>query len=155
MFFTSDEYHDSDVPALLMNWHEYPHSLTKAVPNLDNRGLDLLWQMLQYEPSKRISAKKAMDHPYFDGLDKICDRINCPLRDRTSLPSKFLLIHSIDNPLKITKRVFILTNNKENVIPLLTELEFGTINFIPQQRTAIMKSLSHFGFTRTLPSRAL
>ncbi|KAF4379565.1 hypothetical protein F8388_023582 [Cannabis sativa] len=58
----------------LMNWHEYPQwsaqSLTKAVPNLDNHGLDLLWQMLQYEPSKRISAKKAMDHPYFDGLDK-------------------------------------------------------------------------------------
>lgn len=27
-------------------------------------------QMLQYEPSKRISAKKAMEHPYFDGLDK-------------------------------------------------------------------------------------
>lgn len=27
-------------------------------------------QMLQYDPSKRISAKKAMEHPYFDDLDK-------------------------------------------------------------------------------------
>ncbi|KAM6543509.1 hypothetical protein CsatB_007956 [Cannabis sativa] len=58
----------------LMNWHEYPQwsaqSLTKAVPNLDNDGLDLLSQMLQYDPSKRISAKKAMDHPFFDGLNK-------------------------------------------------------------------------------------
>ncbi|GFZ10569.1 cyclin-dependent kinase B2;1 [Actinidia rufa] len=27
-------------------------------------------KMLQYEPSKRISAKKAMEHPYFDDLDK-------------------------------------------------------------------------------------
>lgn len=26
--------------------------------------------MLIYEPSKRISAKKAMEHPYFDELDK-------------------------------------------------------------------------------------
>lgn len=29
-----------------------------------------LQQMLQYDPSKRISAKKAMDHPYFDDLNK-------------------------------------------------------------------------------------
>ena len=26
--------------------------------------------MLHYEPSKRISAKKAMEHPYFDDLNK-------------------------------------------------------------------------------------
>ncbi|KAL6279086.1 hypothetical protein ACE6H2_015967 [Prunus campanulata] len=58
----------------LMNWHEYPQwspqSLSKAVPNLDVMGLDLLLQMLQYEPAKRISAKKAMEHPYFDDLNK-------------------------------------------------------------------------------------
>ncbi|KAK9220620.1 hypothetical protein WN943_009272 [Citrus x changshan-huyou] len=58
----------------LMNWHEYPQwnpqSLATAVPNLDKDGLDLLEQMLQYDPSKRISAKKAMEHPYFDDLDK-------------------------------------------------------------------------------------
>ncbi|KAH7523358.1 hypothetical protein FEM48_Zijuj06G0002300 [Ziziphus jujuba var. spinosa] len=54
----------------LMNWHEYPQwnpqSLSKAVPGLDDDGLDLL----AYEPSKRISAKKAMEHPYFDDLNK-------------------------------------------------------------------------------------
>ncbi|KAK4751538.1 hypothetical protein SAY87_005020 [Trapa incisa] len=58
----------------LMNWHEYPQwrpqSLSTAVPSLDENGLDLLAQMLQYEPSKRISAKKAMEHPYFDEVDK-------------------------------------------------------------------------------------
>ncbi|KAI9070971.1 hypothetical protein K1719_044635 [Acacia pycnantha] len=57
-----------------MNWHEYPQwspqNLSTAVPNLEETGLDLLSQMLQYEPSKRISAKKAMEHPYFDQLDK-------------------------------------------------------------------------------------
>lgn len=26
--------------------------------------------MLKYDPSERISAKKAMEHPYFDDLDK-------------------------------------------------------------------------------------
>ncbi|KAF9686564.1 hypothetical protein SADUNF_Sadunf02G0002300 [Salix dunnii] len=58
----------------LMNWHEYPQwkpqSLSSAVTNLDKDGLDLLVQMLQYDPSKRISAKKAMEHPYFDDLEK-------------------------------------------------------------------------------------
>ncbi|RYR00889.1 hypothetical protein Ahy_B06g079776 [Arachis hypogaea] len=58
----------------LMNWHEYPQwnpqELYMAVPTLDDQGVDLLSQMLQYEPSKRISAKKAMEHPYFHDLDK-------------------------------------------------------------------------------------
>ncbi|KAK6160879.1 hypothetical protein DH2020_004260 [Rehmannia glutinosa] len=58
----------------LVNWHEYPQwspkPLSTAVPGLDEDGLNLLSEMLQYEPSKRISAKKAMEHPYFDDLDK-------------------------------------------------------------------------------------
>ncbi|KAL5988469.1 Cyclin-dependent kinase B2-1 [Asimina triloba] len=58
----------------LPDWHEYPQwqpqSLSSAVPNLDSDGLDLLSKMLKYDPSKRISAKKAMEHPYFSDLDK-------------------------------------------------------------------------------------
>ncbi|KAL4198051.1 hypothetical protein AMTRI_Chr03g43950 [Amborella trichopoda] len=58
----------------LTNWHEYPQwrpkDLVSAVPGLERSGLDLLSKMLQYEPSRRISAKAAMQHPYFDGLDK-------------------------------------------------------------------------------------
>ncbi|CAH9083675.1 unnamed protein product [Cuscuta epithymum] len=57
----------------LVNWHEYPQwkprPLSSAVPNLDEDGLNLLAEMLHYEPSRRISAKKAMEHPYFDDLD--------------------------------------------------------------------------------------
>lgn len=30
----------------------------------------VMQEMLHYEPSRRISAKKAMEHPYFDDLDK-------------------------------------------------------------------------------------
>ncbi|GJW63746.1 cyclin-dependent kinase B2-2 [Tanacetum coccineum] len=56
------------------DWHEYPQwkpkSISTSVPNLDKEGLDLLAKMFEYEPSRRISAKKAMEHPYFNDLDK-------------------------------------------------------------------------------------
>ena len=37
---------------------------------LDAAGIDLLERMLDYEPSRRISARAAMSHPFFDDLDK-------------------------------------------------------------------------------------
>jgi len=37
---------------------------------LDDNGLDLLSRMIVYDPYKRISAKQALNHPYFDDLDK-------------------------------------------------------------------------------------
>jgi cyclin-dependent kinase len=42
--------------------------LAQAVPNLDNDGVDLLQQMLMLDPKQRITAKKAMEHPYFNIL---------------------------------------------------------------------------------------
>ncbi|KAI7740919.1 hypothetical protein M8C21_033046 [Ambrosia artemisiifolia] len=45
----------------LKDWHEYPQWKPKPVSTA---------KMFEYEPSKRISAKKAMEHPYFDDLDK-------------------------------------------------------------------------------------
>lgn len=33
-------------------------------------GLDLLEQTLIYDPTKRISAKRMLEHEYFDGFDK-------------------------------------------------------------------------------------
>ncbi|CAL9083704.1 unnamed protein product, partial [Musa textilis] len=59
---------------LLRDWHEYPQwkpqNLAHAVPALEPEGVDLLSKMLQYDPANRISAKAAMEHPYFDSLDK-------------------------------------------------------------------------------------
>ncbi|KAL9374586.1 hypothetical protein Peur_034206 [Populus x canadensis] len=58
----------------LRDWHVYPkwepQNLAQAVPSLGPQGVDLLSKMLKYDPAERISAKAAMDHPYFDSLDK-------------------------------------------------------------------------------------
>jgi len=45
-----------------------PRPLSRVVTDLEPDGLDLLAQMLVYEPGKRISAVEAMKHPYFDDL---------------------------------------------------------------------------------------
>ncbi|KAH7554628.1 hypothetical protein ACOSQ2_028086 [Xanthoceras sorbifolium] len=58
----------------LRDWHVYPQweaqDLKRAVPSLTPEGVDLLSSMLKYNPADRISAKAAMEHPYFDSLDK-------------------------------------------------------------------------------------
>merc|ERR1711934_425921 len=41
-----------------------------VVPTLEPAGVELLDQMLTYEPSQRISGKAALTHSYFDDLDK-------------------------------------------------------------------------------------
>jgi len=42
--------------------------LQERVTQLDVNGLDLLEKVLSLDSSKRISAKKALKHPYFDDL---------------------------------------------------------------------------------------
>ncbi|XP_060068650.1 cyclin-dependent kinase 1-like [Ylistrum balloti] len=50
------------------NWRT--NQLASAVKQLDNTGLDILQQMLIYDPAYRISAKRALNHSYFANLDK-------------------------------------------------------------------------------------
>lgn len=45
-----------------------PYSLSSVVPTLDPLGIDLLARMLVYEPSRRLSARAAMAHPWFHDL---------------------------------------------------------------------------------------
>jgi cyclin-dependent kinase 1 len=45
------------------------NNLEKSAKHLDAVGMDLLQQTLIYDPVHRISAKKVLDHPYFDGFD--------------------------------------------------------------------------------------
>ncbi|XP_030893061.1 cyclin-dependent kinase 3 isoform X1 [Leptonychotes weddellii] len=43
--------------------------LEEIVPSLEPEGKDLLMQLLQYDPSRRISAKAALVHPYFSSTE--------------------------------------------------------------------------------------
>jgi cyclin-dependent kinase 1 len=58
-----------DFKATFPSWSTFslPESLDG---HLDDQGMDLLNAMLVYNPAKRISAKKALQHPYFEDLDK-------------------------------------------------------------------------------------
>lgn len=46
------------------------NNLTSQVKNLDSAGLDLLQKCLIYDPVHRISAKKILEHKYFDGFER-------------------------------------------------------------------------------------
>ena len=47
-----------------------PRSLADLVPYLNDEGLDLLEQMLQWNPAKRVSASEALKHPFLeDAID--------------------------------------------------------------------------------------
>mmetsp|Transcript_21623 Transcript_21623/g.37239 ORF Transcript_21623/g.37239 Transcript_21623/m.37239 type:complete len:303 (+) Transcript_21623:149-1057(+) len=52
----------------------FPHwpqrHIRDTVHGLDEDGLDLLTQMLLYEPGRRITARAALQHKYFDDLNK-------------------------------------------------------------------------------------
>ena len=50
----------------------------QIVPTLDPVGLDLLNHMLRYEPSRRITARTALAHPYFHDIQSLYEA-NMPL----------------------------------------------------------------------------
>lgn len=45
--------------------------LSRCLPHMDGQGVDLFSLMLRFDPIKRITCREAMDHPYFDDLQKI------------------------------------------------------------------------------------
>ena len=54
-------------------WPAFPNAIEQLVPNADHDTLDLMQRMLCYDPAARISAKDALQHPYFDGLKTLED----------------------------------------------------------------------------------
>lgn len=60
-----------DLPDYKSTFPNWPRrSIADTVPRLDALGHDLLGKMLTYEPSHRISAADALNHPYFNDIDK-------------------------------------------------------------------------------------
>jgi len=54
-----------------IQFETYPRrNLAHVVPELDELGINLLEQMLDYNNQTRISAKDALQHPYFDAFKK-------------------------------------------------------------------------------------
>ena len=45
-------------------------SIIKYMDNLDENGIDLLYKLLTYDPTQRISALQALKHDYFKDLEK-------------------------------------------------------------------------------------
>ena len=41
------------------------NNIPRLIPNLSEKGIDLLSRMLKWNPKKRITLKEAMQHPYF------------------------------------------------------------------------------------------
>jgi len=61
-----------DFKATFPAWTNFSLSAQiKSDANINEEGIKLLEEMLVYDPAKRISAKKALSHPYFDDLDKM------------------------------------------------------------------------------------
>lgn len=55
-----------DYKAVFPMWE--PRSLAEVVPALDPLGLDILQQMLRYQPEARATAAALLSHPYFQSL---------------------------------------------------------------------------------------
>ncbi|EOD10204.1 hypothetical protein EMIHUDRAFT_444655 [Emiliania huxleyi CCMP1516] len=69
-----------DLPEYKSDWPKFEAvPLSTVAPNLDALGLDLLSRMLRYEPSRRVSAKEALEHAYFEGVaEEMQKEMNSP-----------------------------------------------------------------------------
>jgi len=60
------------LPEFDPNWIVYPtQKITSVVAGLEPDGYDLLNNMLQFDPAKRVTAKDALKHPYFKDLKEL------------------------------------------------------------------------------------
>mmetsp|Transcript_10772 Transcript_10772/g.15192 ORF Transcript_10772/g.15192 Transcript_10772/m.15192 type:complete len:123 (+) Transcript_10772:979-1347(+) len=60
-----------ELPDYSPNFTQYPpprHGIGSLVPTLDVHGVDLLSRMLLFDPTRRITAQEALEHPFFHDL---------------------------------------------------------------------------------------
>ena len=57
-----------DYKATFPRWKGVP--ISEHTTGMDEVALDLLMGLVALDPNKRISARMAMLHPYFDNMDK-------------------------------------------------------------------------------------
>ncbi|XP_012260508.1 cyclin-dependent kinase 2 [Athalia rosae] len=58
-----------DYKSMFPRWDA--RSLNEVVPAFDNDARDLFLKLLIYDPSKRITARMALTHPYFKGVELV------------------------------------------------------------------------------------
>ena len=69
MLGTPDEYWPENPAHLRESFQNYPkRPLSEFIQSDDEDLLDLLSKLLEIDPEKRISAKDALNHPFFDSL---------------------------------------------------------------------------------------
>jgi serine/threonine protein kinase len=55
-----------------VNWTVFPQQDLKKeirhMETLDEQGMDLLYKLLEYDPTMRLSAVQALRHPYFNDV---------------------------------------------------------------------------------------
>eukprot|EP00180_Rhodochaete_pulchella_P001158 Plantae.Rhodophyta-Rhodochaete_pulchella.ctg1979.p1 GENE.Plantae.Rhodophyta-Rhodochaete_pulchella.ctg1979~~Plantae.Rhodophyta-Rhodochaete_pulchella.ctg1979.p1 ORF type:complete len:299 (-),score=38.72 Plantae.Rhodophyta-Rhodochaete_pulchella.ctg1979:228-1124(-) len=65
-----------DLPDYRTNFPNWPRRhISHSVKNLDEQGLDLLSAMLIYDPNRRISARNALQHKFFEDIDPRTGRL--------------------------------------------------------------------------------
>lgn len=68
-----------------------PIPLSKLIPNASSEALNLISDLLRYDPSKRLSATQALNHPYFKGemqAPKVNEQVKQQLFDLSSIRNK-------------------------------------------------------------------
>ena len=74
------EYHNKPYPAY------NAQDMVQLLPMIDPLGMDLLNKMLVYQPEGRITAKDALEHPYFEELQYTNTMQHAPMQTNTMQP---------------------------------------------------------------------